>query len=296
MHSCILDCIGIWFYDERGKRRQHSAENPAEAAEEDVPDLDSLRAIREAVWGKGFLLPGGGDAALALTAPARLEEGMSVLCLGAGLGGGCRAVATEWGAEVEGLEADDAIVEEAMGRTKAPVGEKTVSIRAYMPLNARLRVNTYNCIFAQEAFFNLMAKKGLFEKIWNALKEDSHFLFTDLVYATQYAAEEPPVQKWCDNEPSLPDCWTMEQYKETLTGFGFSIQETTDYSEWYLALIGEKWLEFIESLSDRKTDSQFTDLVMKEAQMWQSRMKALKSGHLRYIRVHAYRMLDKDIK
>jgi len=267
-----------------------------EAVDDELPDLDSALAIREAVWGKGYVKPGGKDAILSLAGPAELGEDSPVLVLGAGLGEGAMAVAGEWLANVEGLVDAGPTAEKATARIAARGMSDTVSVTSYMPQNARLKVNQYRCVLARESFFDLMAKQTLLEKIWNALKEDSHFLFSDLVYATEAAAQDPVIEEWCDKELRMPDCWTMEQYDETLTGFGFVIKSTEDESDWYYGLVKAKWLEFMDTLGGKNIERKYIDLVMDEAQLWQSRMKAIKSGHLRYVRVHAYRRLDKDIK
>lgn len=269
---------------------------PAGANAGAAPDLDPMGSILEAVWGEGFATPGGADAILALARPAALEEGASVLHLGAGLGGGSQAVAAEWGVKVEGLEADAKIAKDGAEWLKAKKTKETVSVSTFMPQNARLKVNTYKCVLAQETFFDLMAKQTLLEKVWNSLQEDSHLLFTDLVYATAEAAEDPGIQAWCEGEAHLPDPWTMAQYSEVLSGFGFVMQESEDDTDVYLDLIRTNWLRFVDSLEGRNPDREFVDNMMRDAQKWHGRMKALKSGHLRYYRVHAYRPFDKDLK
>ena len=64
---------------------------------------ERLQILQE-LWGPGFLTVGGADAITELVHPLTLNSNMSVLELGAGIGGGTRHIHTETGAWVNGVE------------------------------------------------------------------------------------------------------------------------------------------------------------------------------------------------
>ena len=58
-----------------------------ELADDDDPVWPSARiGVAEALWGQGFLFPGGGAEVLRLTAPLGLSAASSLLLIGAGSG------------------------------------------------------------------------------------------------------------------------------------------------------------------------------------------------------------------
>ncbi len=62
-----------------------------ELADDDDPVWPSARiGVAEALWGQGFLFPGGGAEVLRLTAPLGLSAASSLLLIGAGSGGPSR--------------------------------------------------------------------------------------------------------------------------------------------------------------------------------------------------------------
>src|SRR5579871_6445598 len=87
--------------------------------DDDDPVWPSARiAVVEALWGEGFLFPGGREETLRLAAPLGLSAASSLLLAGAGSGGGPRAIAAEMGGWVSGYEANPRLVELANERSQ----------------------------------------------------------------------------------------------------------------------------------------------------------------------------------
>ena len=90
---------------------------------------DSYRvALAQAVWGEGFLAPGGRDFLSALVKPLELQPGMSLLELGAGLGGGGRVLAKRFRVLVNGLEADRRLAQAGMALSAKARQGKTAPV------------------------------------------------------------------------------------------------------------------------------------------------------------------------
>lgn len=77
--------------------------------------LPRLRVV-EALWGEGFLLPGGAEEVLRLAVPLGLSAASSVLLLGVGSGGPSVRLAGDLGVWVHGHEADPFLAEMAARR------------------------------------------------------------------------------------------------------------------------------------------------------------------------------------
>ena len=88
-------------------------------AEDDDPVWPSARiSVAEALWGEGFLFPGGGAEVLRLAKPLGLTAASSLLLIGAGTGGPPRRIAAEFGVWVTGYEANPHLVALANERSQ----------------------------------------------------------------------------------------------------------------------------------------------------------------------------------
>src|SRR5690349_23629803 len=87
--------------------------------EDDDPVWPRARiAVAEALWGEGFLLPGGGEEVVRLAKPLGLSTASSLLLIGAGTGGPPRHIAAELGVWVTGYEANPRLVALANERSQ----------------------------------------------------------------------------------------------------------------------------------------------------------------------------------
>ncbi len=91
--------------------------SPTALPEDDDPEWPTARiSVAEALWGEGFLFPGGHDEALRLATPLGLTAASSLLFVGAGTGGAPRSITTELGVWVTGYECNVHLVEVANER------------------------------------------------------------------------------------------------------------------------------------------------------------------------------------
>jgi hypothetical protein len=88
-------------------------------AEDDDPIWPRARiAVAEALWGEGFLLPGGGEEVVRLAKPLGLSAASSLLLVGAGTGGPPRHITAELGVWVTGYEANPRLIALANERSQ----------------------------------------------------------------------------------------------------------------------------------------------------------------------------------
>ncbi len=137
-----------------------------------------LRLIQE-VWGEGFSSPGGAELILNMVKLFGLDPAMSVLDLGAGLGGGARTMADGFGVWVNGLEADAQLAEAGMAvSTKAGLA-KRAPIQTFDPENLDGKPKSVDCVFSKEFLYRVKDKAGLLRTIESLLKSRGQILFTD---------------------------------------------------------------------------------------------------------------------
>lgn len=254
-----------------------------------LTDFELLMSIREDVWGKDQIVPGGPEYAVEFLKTAKLKPGAVLLDLAAGLGGSSRSIAVALDALVEGMETDEAVAKMGAGRAAKAALDKQAPISHYVAHNPYLKVDRYDCVYAHEAFHRILDKRYLFSEVWKSLKDDGHLIFSDLIYPDAEAENAQDVKAWINSETETPDPWRVEEYRECLESLGFRIEALEDDTSRYQTVIKDAWAAFADSLDEKTVDRHFVNVMMGEARMWQCRMKAIKAGHLRFVRVHAVR-------
>ena len=202
-------------------------------------------------------------------AGANLTPGCLLLDLSAGLGGCNRALSVEFDALVEGLEMNAEIAKMGAIMAKTVALQKQAPVDHFLRHNPALRVNRCECVYGHEAFYRVLDKKMLIAEIWKSLKDDTFFIFTDLVFSEPSSENTEQVQNWAKSEEEMCNPWTMEEYKEELAGQGFEIVAFEDETSRYQDMVKEGWENFAESLDDMKIDRRFVDVMMHEAEGWQ---------------------------
>ncbi len=236
----------------------------------------------ERVWGPGFHTPGGEDHLTNLIKPLGLDESMSVLDLGAGLGGATRLMAQSSGAWVTGLEADEVLVQAGMERSKKAGLEKRAPVYGFDPENLSLDKN-FDCVFSKEALFTVKEKDGLFESVAAHIKSGGQFLFTD--YVLRHSASlSRATEVWRDAEERRPHPWTVSQIQDRLKELQFDIRIAEDITDSYIHQILHAWGDLSAHLPEEKADPETAESLLEEGEIWMRRVAALHTGDVRVYR------------
>src|SRR5262249_12362934 len=124
------------------------------AAAPDQPPLDAATPAQW-LWGAGFHVPRDVEHVLGLVEPFALNPAMSMLYIGAGLGGGARAIATKYATYVTALEADAALVRRGMEMSTLQGMQKRAPVTLYDPATLELRNHSFDCILARQCTYTL---------------------------------------------------------------------------------------------------------------------------------------------
>lgn len=242
--------------------------------------------ITQEVWGEGFSSPGGEDHILNMVKFFALNPSMSVLDLGAGLGGAARTMSQHFGVWVNGLEADKDLAEAGMGiSTKAGMGKKA-AIEHFDPENLKIKQKSIDCVFSKEFLYTIADKPAFLSALENVMKPRGQLLFTDYVLAERGLASEH-TENWTKVEPVTPHPWAVEEYKEALAALRLDIRVVEDHTDQFRAMVTKAWAEFIKVRKNQGVEDDESVALVDEVELWARRMKALEAGDLKVIRIHA---------
>jgi cyclopropane fatty-acyl-phospholipid synthase-like methyltransferase len=242
--------------------------------------------IAEIVWGEGFHTPGGEEHIPTLIKPFGLDETMSVLELGAGLGGATRLMARVSNAWVSGLEEDPVLAEAGMQRSVKYGLDRRAPIKQADFENLELD-KRYDAIFSKEAFFTVRRKDQLFEALQHGIKPRGQLLFTDYVLKHS-AGTGKAVTRWRENEEREVHPWTVTQVVDRLRRGRFDIRITEDITALHRSQIVNAWEKAMAVFASKpKADAETQRIIMNEVELWMRRVAALDTGDLRVFRFFA---------
>jgi len=252
-----------------------------------VPDAgwpsDRL-AVSDALWGTGYMVPGGEAEVLRLAKPLGLSEASSVLLLGCGTGGAARCLAEEFGAWVSGFEADAALVAAASRLCTGAGLAKQAAIESWDPAAPRFAARYYHHALALEPL-----RRGRVETLLpalaGALRPGGNLVLTDVVDADA-AAGASALAAWLRAEDrAMPP--PASAVARALAGLGFDIRVAEDITHRHVGLMARGWRDLVRGIgAARPTPAKAAHLVA-EAEMWLQRARVMRGGRVRLMRWHA---------
>jgi SAM-dependent methyltransferase len=244
-------------------------------------------AAVEALWGPGFVMPGGGTETLRLAKPMRLSSSVTLLLVGGGLGGPARAISESYGAWVASFEADPELHAVALHR------------RALFDPRNRITMDMWDRhapAFRERSASHVLSLEGLrgarpapvLESLARALRPNGQIVLTELV------SDEPPNDKdrefaaWCRLENRLPELPKSGEVTTALQRLRFDVRVMEDMSDRHIAQTLGGWREAVKTLSGgpRPAPQQAAAFVT-EAELWLLRIRLMRRLGVRLVRWHA---------
>lgn len=244
--------------------------------------------LMQAVWGAGHTTPGGDAGVLQLVKPFGLNPAMSVLEIGAGLGGSDRVISETFGVWVTGMEQDHALVSAGNELSKIAGKSRKVELQNADLALVEIKEKGFDCIFSKERFFTVEDKARLIQQIDNALRDQGQLLFTDYV-ASKPFDQDHGLDAWAGGEPEAVFPWTLDQYLDTLRGCEVDIRISEDITEQYRRTVTQGWAEFMTAQRGKPNDPRLSTAMVAEVELWTRRVQALESGALQVYRFYAIR-------
>jgi len=291
--SPFWDRFMAWWNGQELAAQALKARQAAAAATHDVryegPNLewetDRLKVVQE-LWGEGFADPGGADYILNMVKFFGLDPSMSVLDLGAGLGGACRAMSEKFGVWVTGLEASQELAEAGMALSVMAGMGKKAAIAHFDPENFDHKPKSVDCVFSKDFFYTIADKPAFLRTVEGAMKSRGQLLFTDYVMAPK-AERTEAFENWAELEPNKPHIWSIQDYKEALKTLHLDIRVAEDITDQYHSKVTQAWAQYIKELKSRGVVPDNAAVLVEEVELWARRVKAIEAGNLQVFRIHA---------
>ncbi len=190
-----------------------------------------LIAMLEAVWGEGFLSPGG-PAEVARVLEGHDLTGKSVLDIGCGAGGIDVALATTHGAAyITGIDVEDAVLTRARELVAAKALTDRIGLVKVAPGPLPFPPGTFDVVFSKDSIVHIPDKHALMAEVARVLKPGGWFLASDWLIGTEDIS--PQMADYIAAEGLDFGMATPGRYGAALASQGFTGIRLTSRNAWY---------------------------------------------------------------
>lgn len=241
---------------------------------------DKLTALLEALWGEGFLSPGGIDEVNRYLTGIKLE-GLTVLDIGCGLGGvDIHLIKQHRAAMVTGIDVDQALIDRCRKLAdKYGLGSQTEFI-CVDPGRLTFADASFDAVTSKDSIIHIPDKQALAEDVFRILKPGGWFAASDWLagYDNEPSAE---MQAYLVAEGLDFGLATAEIYQQALTAAGFINLDIVDRNDWYRQHAQHERERLEGALYEGLVAETGTEFVDHEIEVWEKMIVALEQGQLR---------------
>lgn len=242
-------------------------------------------AVVQHIFGEGHTSPFDDAILKKMIDPLGLNEKMSVVEIGSELGGFARHIAKSTGAYVTSYETDEDLAQ--LGNelsVKAGLGKKAKLSHTpnWIP---EIRKGIVDAVVSKESLFTFPDKKALFQSIRKSLKPGAQISLTDFVLESDPMGAE--LLLWQAHEPQPPHLLTAAQYRAELEDCELEVRIFEDMTDEYVRVLLGHFASFAEILRSAIQEDDRRRHGLQEAELWNRRMQALRSGLIKVYRIYA---------
>jgi SAM-dependent methyltransferase len=245
------------------------------------PEYDDI-AIRflEALWGEGYLSPGGPDEVDRVLAGLSLK-GKSVLDVGCGAGGiALHLVEHHDAGHVTGFDIEEPVIRAARVRAAARgLADRATFVQA-PPGKLPFVDASFDTVFSKDALLHVPDKDALFADIFRVLKPGGVFAASDWLISHD-GQPSADMNAYVAAEGLSFAMASPERYRLAMQCAGFVDVTTADRNPWYREVARLELARLKGPLHARAVAAVGEDYVKKNIRTWEAMQKVLDSGEHR---------------
>ncbi len=262
-------------------------EKPLPAVKLEEWENAALKA-KQAIWGEGFHRPGGEEFILELVKPFALNNTMSVLDFGCGMGGGTRSISRVFDVWLTGVERDAALAHAGKELSKRAGLERKAEINAYKAEEFVSRPGGFDCILSIEALHEFEQREILISRLENALKTRGQIMITEFTLGGDVAGDHPALLAAFGRE--TPALWSHGEYEKRFKELNVDLRVSEDITERYRAMAMASLTAVPIEPVTIATARALPEAMIAEVESWARRIAAIDQGVLKVRRFYGIKL------
>jgi 2-polyprenyl-3-methyl-5-hydroxy-6-metoxy-1,4-benzoquinol methylase len=253
-------------------------------------EITARGQVAQVLWGEGNLTPGPSGFIQEITHSLVLTPELSMLDLGAGLGGPARAISAATKVWITAYEAVPEYVKYGMEQSIMHGMGKKVPITEFHAETVKLPKQKFNCVFSKEMMHHIQDKPQLLRKIQETLKPSGQFFFTNYV-VTGTGDVSSIIASWNEADGQESHFWSEEEYKAAFSAAKLDLRVSENLTPRYCEMIADgfrslrqKMDELLAEETDPERRSELLHALAFETKRWAVRAEALQSGEIAVFR------------
>jgi SAM-dependent methyltransferase len=233
-------------------------------------------AMLEAVWGTGFLSPGGPDEVARIVEGHDLS-GASVLDIGCGAGGIDISLVTRHGAGyVVGIDVEDPVLTRARDLVgQAGLGGR-IGVMKVAPGPLPFPPGTFDVVFSKDSIVHIPDKRSLMAEVFRVLKPGGRFLASDWLIGTETIS--PLMADYIAAEGLDFGMATAARYMDAMRAAGFENPAARSRNDWYRVQSRTELARLEGEAGDTAAQTVGRDFVDQNINIWRRMIPVLDTG------------------
>ncbi|MDF1750543.1 MAG: methyltransferase domain-containing protein [Alphaproteobacteria bacterium] len=250
--------------------------------EETLHYPDSFISALQAIWGDGFLSPGGPEEIAAMLNGVDLT-GLSVLDIGCGVGGiDCLLVEKYGAAHVTAIDVEPQLIEHAERRFAQAELSGTITAELVKPGPLPFAADQFDLVFSKDAMLHIPDKQSLYKDVRRVLKPGGRLIASDWLRGGDEDSTVPDILvEWGAQNGLKADFATPLQTESALRNAGFQSVEVQDRNAWYRDEIKKECLQVTGPGLQQLIAAIGMDNAEKRVRSYEIRREAVDEGVLR---------------
>lgn len=238
---------------------------------------DRMIGMLEAIWGEGFLSPGGPDE-VARVIGAHDLAGKSVLDIGCGAGGiDIALVATHGAAFVCGIDVEDTVIAHARRLIDRTGLSPRIGLAKVAPGPLPFPPGTFDVVFSKDSIVHIPDKAALMAEVFRVLRPGGWFLASDWLIGHD-GAPSPEMAAYIAAEGLDFGMASPARYRAAMDGAGFRDVETISRNAWYREQARVELARLRGPVGEAAAQIVGADFVAKNCDIWERIIPVLDSG------------------
>ncbi|MGD2173292.1 MAG: methyltransferase domain-containing protein [Gammaproteobacteria bacterium] len=240
---------------------------------------ENLMALLEAIWGEGFMSPGGTDEVDRYLAGIELT-GRKVLDIGCGLGGVDMHLARSHGARVTGIDIEQELIDRCRELAdRHALGGQTEFLRVD-PGPLPFADASFDIVTSKDSIIHIEDKHALAGDVFRLLEPGGWFAASD--WLAGYEGDTPPeMQAYIEVEGLDFRLASAATYADALEAAGFVDIEIVDRNEWYRQEARKERDDLKGALYKGLASRVGDEFLEREVEVWDKMIVAVDLGQLR---------------